>query len=81
MTGKQITTIKYLLLKLKNEMEVKKLSIKDVSELTGYHIKQVDILINKSHDCTYEYLFKTLVNICIDLGLFNIYFDENNIIN
>jgi len=80
MTGKQITTIKYLVLKIKIEMREKGLSINDISELTGYIVPQIEILLY-TYDYTYIYGFKKLMNICIDLKILNIFFDESDIAN
>ena len=71
MTGKQITITKCLILKLKVEMQERGLSIQDVSELTGYHVDTINVVIYDSQDCTYEYLFKILINIYSKLGIFN----------
>jgi len=79
MTGKQITTIKFLALKIKIAMQENDLTIDEVSSVNGDYNVQVGRLLNNVCGLPFYFPFRTLMNICITLRISNIHFDENEI--
>jgi hypothetical protein len=78
MNGKQITTVKYLALKIKIAMQENVLSFEDLAA-SGELKTQIKKMTNGSCSLGYAYTFSVLMRVCMFLGIENIRFDENNI--
>ena len=81
MTGKQITIIKYLALKVKIAMNENKINVKFLSLKTEQPEQSIIKVIGNCSDLSFSYAFSLLVKLSMALMIWSIFFDENDIVN